>query len=219
MANNKRYFVKREKMVGEREFNNANEVKTEVKKYDFPQIFRSIPASFNLKDSLSVGFVTILYSSMVFFVLVQMAIFFPVPERVSSFSDELVTSPLSYRSHLIYLESLALKNRLEEAEIEIAFLKSASKTLSPTTDEQKEFSKLEDSITSRKIIFHTTIDEYNNLNESIKTHPDYRDLLYALGQRAYMLFDDQHTRSYLEKSVEIDPQFEQGKKVLNMIKR
>lgn len=99
----------------------------------------------------------------------------------------------------------------------MAFLHVAQEVLVPTQEELSALRTLEESISARKIVFHTTIGEYNHWNDISKTHPDYRDVLYRLGQKSYMLFDDAHARVLVQEAVNMDPQFLQGEKVLNLL--
>jgi hypothetical protein len=179
----------------------------------------SIPASATT-SSMNIFwsvFNTLVYGFVIFCVVLQFPLFFPLPLPAASFADDLTDAPLSYRSHLLYLESLAVKNRLEEAQRESDFLLLSQKSFSPTPIEISDFQKLQSSISARKMVFHTTISEFNHWSAVLKEYPDYRDVLYVLAQRSYMLFDDTQTTELLKASVALDPQFEQGKKVLWMM--
>ncbi len=211
-SSDKRYFKKRENSSLGAEEKQLDEPLFESGNKQFPHIFRFITARL-----LWGVFITILYSGVMFVVLVQLPVLYPRPSRLTSFSDDLTTAPLSYRSHLLYLESLTVKNRLEEAQHESDFLKIAKASLHPTAEELSALLHLQNSISARKMVFHTTIDEYNHWNEVIKSHPDFRDALYIVGQKSYMLFDDAQSREYVQKSVNLDPQFDQGKRVLQRL--
>ncbi|MDQ3098350.1 MAG: hypothetical protein M3Q44_01235 [bacterium] len=209
-ANVKRYFKKRDRRI--------EEVSVKENPLDFPQNSLPIPAGDVSKSILSwVVFNTLVYSGVLIFAVIQLANFFPVPRTSASFADALIVAPLSYRSHLLYLESLTVKNRLDEAQHESDFLLISEKIFVPTSEELSNFSLLRNNISTRKVVFHTTMDEYTHWNEVLETNPDYRDGFYSLAQRAYMLFDDGQAKNYLRRSVDLDPQFEQGKKVLRML--
>ncbi len=205
----KRYFLKRDKKP---------ETEQETL-FHFPQISRTIPAEekslFNRMWNI---FILALYATVTFFVLIQLQ-GQPAESKSLHFTDALINAPRSYKSHLLYLESLVIKNRLNEAQHELDFLELAQTNLAPSNFELEQLNSLQRNIAARKIVFYTTINEYNQWNEILKIHPEYRDVYYRIAQKDYMLFNENEARLYLKKSIDLDPQFEQGKRVLQSLSR
>jgi hypothetical protein len=148
-----------------------------------------------------------LYSLILFVVLVWATSFVMITLPIKDSLLGLAQQPLSKDLHRAYLQRLVNSNRLEDAKKELVYLQLIGLKM---PEEKKEYEK-------RYATYMSTVDSYAEWTRRLKEYPNYRDGLYLLAQKSYILFDNEQTKRYLEESISLDPQFEQGKDVLKKV--
>lgn len=163
----------------------------------FPQISRKITAGFKI-------FVILLLISWLGFNL------------FSSFSpsDNLKTAVLkNLRKPSIHLElanQLLKNNQLKEAEREVLY----SLQFSPNNQNLRQ--KLEEirKIKNQPAELRKEIQKWEKI---VQNKPDYRDGYFQLAVLHYQLYEDKKAKVYLEKVLSLDPNFEPGKRLKDLM--
>lgn len=157
------------------------------------------------------------YSGVLFLFLVWSTSFLSPPLKIDSLLHRLIDEPGSLSRHLDYVQGLVLTNRLDDAELEVRFLKSSRHQLNVTAQDIVRLNTLQKIYSQKQNVFNSSVRSYSDWSHNLAAYPHYRDGLYLLAQHSYVLFDDTQTRLYLREAVDLDPQFEQGRGVLNKL--
>lgn len=206
--NKKRYFVKRE---------NREDVAevlphTEPSSVELPQNTGLIPARL-YQVFMSGVYTCVLFVafSLVAFTLLKDITIDAKPTRV------LIFSPASAKLHLDSLEWLVKNYRLIDAQREIAYLeKSRTKGLYRDMDVSR-LESLKNASVENQAYFQALLSEYAYWHSNNKVYANYRDGLYRQAQLAFMLNNSTESKNLLQKSVDLDPQFQQGHDVLGKL--
>jgi hypothetical protein len=216
MGTGKRYFFRRVDSPHTVSENIIRETTPfEVQITDLPHNSRSITARFS-------GFIgwlcrSIVYSFVLFIFFIWVCSYFVSRPNSDNFVQALVSHPSTGKYHLDYLHALISTNRLDRAEYELRVITRSRTGYTMSADDTRRFGALTQTYYEKKNIFTASVVAYSHWTHVLKDHPHYRDGLYVLAQHSYILFDDLQTKRYLQESIELDPQFTDGKKVLEKL--
>jgi hypothetical protein len=200
----KRFFKKRIEEVEEESI--------ETKELpESPQINRPITASILSRFLVFGCYFCILFS----FSIVGWSKFSEDEVAKQPIVEALTIEPFSADAHLNYLDFLVKSHRLEEAKDESSFIYYLEPVSKLGEKNAERFDALNVQIAEKSSTFKTVVDSYIYWKNILKSRPDYRDGLYRYSEFSYMLFDEKSSVESLHRSVEIDPQFEVGKRVLS----
>jgi hypothetical protein len=205
----RRFFKKREEIK-----ENAGSARvSEPVMPDLPQNSKEIPAS-KFYSFVKFG----IYACILFGVLSILIFTFTLPPvRESSPSYSLIYYPAEPKGHLNYLEWLITHYRLEDARRELGHLSASGMTDKKDDFDSSRYEELVAAMRTSEEDFRLIVEEYAFWHSALTIFPAYRDGLYRSSQLAYMLFNQDEAASKLRESVDLDPQFLQGRKVLEQI--
>ncbi len=204
----KRFFLKRNDEVKDTEVASVSEPKVA----DLPHNPRLIPA----EDVASIwykGFVMALYASILFCVSTVILFTSWKPSVTSGEAYALIHSPASAESHLQYLDWLVKHYRLADAEREIVYLENAQKKDWYSDISLSRLAGLQATTVTHRQYFRALVAEYAYWLGTLKMYPNYRDGMYRMSQLSFMLYNDIEAQELLNRGVELDPYFNEGRDV------
>ncbi|HUS59758.1 MAG TPA: hypothetical protein VMX76_00010 [Nevskiaceae bacterium] len=121
--------------------------------------------------------------------------------------EKLVKNPNEFEAHLILAEEFLKNNQFEKAEKELLM-----------AQEQKPNSKLKKLWQKKLYSDPKDIKKLIQAWEKIVAEkPDYRDAYLSLSWLHYQNYEDQKAKNYLQKTIELDPNFEPTLKLQKII--
>jgi len=192
--------------------------KTELFNSFFPQDFRKKTAKIfkNWKKRFFLYFNRALKISFLFFVFCFLFLnlhsqLFPENEELSKAKRTVLSSPFNSKAHLglakVYLEA----GNLEGAEKELSLSEGLTSTNSQDLKSAKE--ALEKAKERPKKIRQ----EIEFWQEIIKEKQDYRDAYFQLAVLNYQIYQKGPAVKYLQKTLNLDPNFEPAKKLEKLL--
>lgn len=140
--------------------------------------------------------------------LVSLSLFLP-KDRFQQAKERLVRNPNDFEAHLILAEKYLNNNQLEKAEKELLLaqkIQPSSYQVTQLWQRMKE-SNPED---IKELI--------KGWEQIVSEKPDYRDAYLQLALFHYKLYENEKAKDYLQKALELDPNFEPAKEMEKILK-
>ena len=139
--------------------------------------------------------------------LITYSLFLP-KNQFQQTKERLVKNPNEFEAHLILAKEFLENNQFEKAEKELLMVQG-----------QKPNSKLKNLWIKKHYSDSKDIKKLIQAWESTRAEkPDYRDAYLHLAWLHHQTYEDQKAKEYLEKAIELDPNFEPTLKLQKIIR-
>lgn len=161
-----------------------------------------------LKLFLSVSFKILLLSFILLAVFLNLhLVFFPENEKIDRAKKEVLSSPFNPAAHLNLAKAYLELGDLKAAEEEFSLAKSLTSSDSPNLN------NMEAALNQAKEEPKMIRQEISFWEEVIQKKADYRDAYFRLAVLNYQIGQKEEAKRYLERTLELDPDFEPAQKL------
>ena len=154
-----------------------------------------------------------LFSCFCFLFLNLHALIFPENERFEKGKKEVLNSPFNPQSHLNLAKVYLGIGNLEEAERELFLAENLASTKS------QELISLEEMLKKKRERPRKIRQEISFWEKIIKEKPDYRDAYFQLAVLYYQIGQKGEVGKYLQKTLDLDPNFAPAKRLEKLIQK
>ena len=128
--------------------------------------------------------------------------------------ERLVRDPNDFEAHLILVEEYLINNQIEEAERELIAVSS----IQPVAGSNQQVLGLSSRLDELWLRWQEKKPEeveklITEWEEIISEKPDYRDGYLQLALLHYQLYENKRAKEYLQKALELDPNFEAAREM------
>lgn len=150
--------------------------------------------------------------ALLFFIFLY-SLFLP-KDKFQLAKERLVKNPNDFEAHLILAGEYLVNNQIEEAEEELVAVSS----IQPSTDSKQQVLGLSSRLDELWLRWQEKKpEEVEKLiaewEAIISEKPDYRDGYLQLALLHYKLYENEKAKEYLQKALELDPNFEPTKEL------
>ncbi|MDQ3239040.1 MAG: hypothetical protein M3P33_00810 [bacterium] len=127
----------------------------------------------------------------------------------------LINDPSNLLHHFDLVSSLIEINRLDDARVELSYIRLANKQVNSHSDSQKLLPHYERQLLEKERVYSESLKGYVHWNNVIQNNLGYRDGYYMFSYYSYILFNKTQAKQSIEKALYLDPLFPEGKSVLH----